>query len=214
MRRKDKKELLIRAATDLFARKGYTETSIKEIGAEAGLTVSLVYYYFKDKEEILYTIIERSARDLIAILREIQSNEPDPLEGLKRMIIRQVIFSHEARKATKLNTLGSDQLNAQRKKDCLGWQREVYDIYMRQLQKLKELSILNDINLTVVNFVIFGMINWFNRWYKTGKSLGVEDVANEMIKVLEFGIVRANRNDETARSISEPMDREGISPDT
>ncbi len=186
----DKKELLIRTAIDLFAQKGYTETSIRDIGKASKVNISLVYYYFKNKEEILYNIIERSTRDLIVLLKEIQSNESDPLEGLKKMIVRHVIFSREFRKVTKLVAVESDQLRGQRKRDCLNLQREIYDIYMRKLQQLSELNILVDTNLAVVNFVIFGMINWFYRWYKDEKPLTEEGVANQMIKILQFGIIK------------------------
>ena len=186
----DKKELLIRTASDLFAQKGYAETSIRDIGKAAKVNISLVYYYFKDKEEVLYNIIHRSARDLIVILKEIQSNEPDPLECLRKMIIRQVLFSRETWQATKLIVMDSYQLHAQRKADCLRAQREIYDIYMKQLQRLCESGILDEINLTVVNFVIFGMLNWFYRWYRNEKPLTEEEVANQMIKILLSGILK------------------------
>jgi hypothetical protein len=67
---------------------------------------------------------------------------------------------------------------------------------MKQLQQLNASKVLQDVNLTVLNFVIFGMINWFYRWFKRGKSLSEEDVANQMIKILNFGILRANRDPE------------------
>lgn len=72
-------------------------------------------------------------------------------------------------------------------------QREIYDLYMRQLQQLNASRVLQDVNLTVLNFTIFGIINWFYRWYKSGKSLNEENVANQMVKILNFGILRANR---------------------
>ena len=69
----DKKELLVRSAIDLFAKKGYADTSIRDIGKAAKVNVALIYYYFKDKEALLQYIIERSARDLVIILKEVQS---------------------------------------------------------------------------------------------------------------------------------------------
>jgi Tetracyclin repressor-like, C-terminal domain len=86
--------------------------------------------------------------------------------------------------------MDSYQLYPQRKNDCLRLQREPYDIYMKQLQRLCESKIVDDINLTVVNFVIFGMINWVYQWYKDDKSLTEEEVANQMIKILLSGILK------------------------
>jgi hypothetical protein len=106
------------------------------------------------------------------------------------MIIRQVLFSRETWQATKLVVMDSYQLHAQRKNDCLRAQREIYDIYMKQLQRLRESGILDEINLNVVNFVIFGMINWFYRWYRDEKPLTEAEVANQMIKILLSGILK------------------------
>lgn len=186
----DKKEFLARIAIDLFAKKGFSVTTMRDIAKAAKVNVALIYYYFKDKEELLYHIIERSTNNLIVVLREIQLVETDPFECLKKMVIRQVLYSSQTWKETKLITIEGDHLHGKRKSDCKKLQRVVYDIYMAQLQRMKEVGYLGDINLAIVNFTIFGMISWFYRWYTEGKSLTEEDVAKEMIKILEFGILK------------------------
>lgn len=190
MARRNVKELLIRTAIDLFSQRGYEETSIRIIGEKAKLNTSLFYYYFKDKEEILYTIIERSSRDLINALEEILSSEHDPIECLKKMITRHIVFSRENRKVTKIVAIEADQLGGQRKNHCYHLQREIYDIYMRKLQHLQRLNLIKGVNLTVLNFVIFGMINWFYRWYRDEKPLNEEDVADQMLNIIMSGILR------------------------
>ena len=188
----DKKEIITRSAIDLFATKGFSVTAMKDIAKAAEVNVALLYYYFKNKEEILYYIMERSSRDLLSILKEIQSQESDPFECLKKMIMRQVLFSRNSWKETKLITIEADNLHDQRKRACLGLQRKIYDIYMKQLQRLKESDHLGDVNMTVINFTLFGMINWFYRWYKEGGTLSEEDVANEMLRIIELGILKRN----------------------
>ena len=187
----DKKELLVRTAIDLFAKKGYSDTSIRDIGKTAKVNVALIYYYFKDKEALLQYIIERSARDLVIVLKEVQAHEPDPLECLKKMFVRQIRYSSESWKETKLMTTEGDQLHGQAKNEPLRLQREIYGLYMEQMKRLKEANLLNNINLTVGNFVVFGMINWFYRWYKEGKPLSEKEIADEMIRILFFGLLKA-----------------------
>jgi AcrR family transcriptional regulator len=45
-------EHLMRIAVDLFAEKGYAAVTIQDITLHAGVTHSLVYYHFKNKEEL------------------------------------------------------------------------------------------------------------------------------------------------------------------
>ena len=192
----DKREALTSIAIDLFAKKGYSATTMRDIAKTAKVNVALIYYYFKDKEEILYHIIERSTNNLIIVLREIQLRESDPFECLKKMIVRQVLYSSESWKETKLITIEGDHLHGRRKSDCLKLQREVYDIYMEQLERMKEADCLADIDLVIINFTIFGMISWFYRWYKEGRTLTEKDVTKEMVRILEFGILRRDHKPE------------------
>jgi hypothetical protein len=53
-------------------------------------------------------------------------------------------------------------------------QREIYDMYLGKLEELKKRGLLKDMDLRVLNFSIFGMINSFARWYKDGGHLSSE----------------------------------------
>jgi TetR/AcrR family transcriptional regulator len=50
---------LLDAAEALFARQGFAATTIKAIGAEAGVNPALLYYYFPDKGRLYHAVLER-----------------------------------------------------------------------------------------------------------------------------------------------------------
>lgn len=52
-------ERILKAATDVFAEKGYDAAGVDEIAKRADVTKPLIYYYFKGKETILEEIIKR-----------------------------------------------------------------------------------------------------------------------------------------------------------
>jgi len=62
----DVRERLLRAAVDIFDRKGYAASSVREIVERAGLTKPVLYYHFGSKEGILVTILEEGARQFQA----------------------------------------------------------------------------------------------------------------------------------------------------
>ena len=51
------KENLLKAALAMYARKGYHKTTVDEIAAEAGLSTGIAYRYFKNKKDILLSVI-------------------------------------------------------------------------------------------------------------------------------------------------------------
>lgn len=54
---------LLEAAAELFTRRGYTGTNTKEIAERAGVGVGTLYFYFKDKRQILVTMLVDKLRD-------------------------------------------------------------------------------------------------------------------------------------------------------
>src|SRR5512144_2504974 len=55
------RERLLRAAADVFDRKGYAAASVREIVERAHLTKPVLYYHFGSKEGILVAILEEGA---------------------------------------------------------------------------------------------------------------------------------------------------------
>jgi AcrR family transcriptional regulator len=86
----DRREQIIDAAMHIFARKGYSHATNKDIAREAGITPGLIYYYFESKEALLYAILEaRSPLKLMASFPP-QALELPP-EQFFPMLIRQVL---------------------------------------------------------------------------------------------------------------------------
>ncbi len=58
MPRFNKKATILEAARKLFSEKGYDSTGMEEIALLAGVPKSLIYYHYKNKEELLAIIIK------------------------------------------------------------------------------------------------------------------------------------------------------------
>jgi TetR/AcrR family fatty acid metabolism transcriptional regulator len=54
-----RKAQILQAAMNVFARKGFTATRMEEIAAETGLSVGILYWYFKGKEEITLALLDQ-----------------------------------------------------------------------------------------------------------------------------------------------------------
>ena len=62
-----RKELILKAATTLFANQGYSGTSVKQIVEMAGVTKPTLYYYFKNKEDLYLQLIDDSMQTFFTI---------------------------------------------------------------------------------------------------------------------------------------------------
>jgi len=62
--RKQKKELIMETALELFAENGFHATSMSQIAKQAGISKGLAYNYFQSKNEILEEILETSSNKI------------------------------------------------------------------------------------------------------------------------------------------------------
>lgn len=63
--RESRKEQIMNAALELFAREGYANCSIAQLARHAGISKGLMYNYFESKEALLVTIIEDGISEIL-----------------------------------------------------------------------------------------------------------------------------------------------------
>src|SRR6478736_4047728 len=81
----DKRGLILRAATRVFARSGYFNSKVADIAAEAGIADGTVYLYFKGKDQILHSIFDRAMTEFIREGKEELARIPTAYERLRRI---------------------------------------------------------------------------------------------------------------------------------
>lgn len=84
------RERILQAATDLFARQGYANTTMAQIVRALGVTKPFVYYYFRDKQEIFETLSWRPAVDCFISLDFADADERPAVEKVKEGIERLI----------------------------------------------------------------------------------------------------------------------------
>lgn len=81
-----RREQLLKAAGELFGRKGYRETSTEEIAGRARLTKGALYYHFKNKEDVLYELIVDISRKRRERLRARMGEQICPSKVLRVLL--------------------------------------------------------------------------------------------------------------------------------
>ena len=70
MKKSEKKEILLKAASHIFAPKGFAGTSIAQIPKKAGVKETIIYELFSGKEDLLLNIPIEKTATLIESLSE------------------------------------------------------------------------------------------------------------------------------------------------
>jgi len=69
-REQDRRRTILRAAIEVFAKKGYHGCRIADVAKEAGVAYGLVYHYFRNKEELLQLVFETGWGGFLTRIRD------------------------------------------------------------------------------------------------------------------------------------------------
>ena len=115
--RERNRDVILRAASEEFAEKGFAATKTSDIAARAGLPKPNVYYYFKSKENLYREVLESIVEPLLEASAPF--NQPgQPAEVLRAYIRTKIRISREHACASKVfaNEImhGAPHLSAER----------------------------------------------------------------------------------------------------
>ena len=194
MKQNDSRERLIKAGIDLFYKKGYPSTTIRDIGEKAKISTSVLYHYFKDKEEVLFEIIQIAGDDLFKLLHDIIEEENEPVKCLEKMIKAHMVdWCLKRKKESKIIVMDDAWLTRERRKINIESQRKLYSLYKERLVELRKKGLIIDADLTVLCFSIFGIVAQSIRWFNEKGSLSKEEVAQNVINILFNGILKIRK---------------------
>jgi len=87
--KKMRQNLILKSAQDIFSIKGLENTSVAEIAKSAGVVDSILYHYFKNKEDLLFCALSEK---MIEVMQELKLH----LEGIEDAVsrLRKMIWFH------------------------------------------------------------------------------------------------------------------------
>lgn len=106
----NKKQLILKVATEVFAQKGFNEATIAEIARKANIAEGSIYDYFKNKEDLLFSIPEERMENFLSGLQEHLQGVKGALSKLRKLIWYHLNF-YEKNKDYVLILLQNIHLN-------------------------------------------------------------------------------------------------------
>ena len=184
---------LLRIAAELFATKGFKNTTVRDIAEASGILSGSLYHHFDSKESMVDEVLSRFQEELFGKYDEILAGDEDARTKLERAVrvsfeaIDQhphevAIFQNEADYLGGFERFGYlAERNAQSRA-----------VWMTLLTEGVESGVLRpDLNIELTYRFIRDTIWVAVRWYRPGKSLGPDDIADQYLHILLDGIANA-----------------------
>lgn len=178
-------------ATEVFSKKGFASTQVDEIANLAGLGKGTVYRYFKDKENLFLSVVDRGLENLKDLVLEAMAKEKEPLDKIKKVI--EVYLKFFEKHSDLIRIFIHEQSEFQKR-----IQKRYYQHYYEHVNKLEEVFkkaqdiglIKKKINPRLTIAILTDMLNSFiYTWQLTGQKYSLSESFSLITEVYFTGIL-------------------------
>lgn len=163
-------ERLLNAAATCFNQKGYSGTSLKDVGARLGLTDAAVYYYVRNKEELVYQCYLRAAE----LGKEAMDRaRRDGLTGFDQAYLyvryHVEIMCGDRGPVAIMSEIPS--LSDEHRQEILKLSRKHSKGFEKILKGGIQDKSIADCDVRMTGNAIMGAINWIPKWYHGDQAM-------------------------------------------
>lgn len=206
MERQARRAQVLRHAKRIFARKGYHQTNIADIIAQARIARGTFYLYFQNKRELFQELLDQVLRELNTRIQRIRMDplEPSPADQLRNNLRRVLSFVLSERELTDIllnHSMGFDSgLDAQ--------VREFYDRIAQKIQRSLDLgiqmSLVRPCDTRSMAYCILGGIKELVGQLSQQPPRDIESVVEELLNFGLRGVARRELLEAAALGRKEP----------
>ena len=185
--REQKRMAVLRTGARLFNEHGFDRASLDDIASELNVSKRTLYYYVKNKDDILFECSRLALEFMHDALANSQNNNLRPLERIE-MIMRSYmeLLSNEFGACL---VLSKDTVLSEESRKILRDGRRKLDHAVRDLidKGIKDGSIA-PCEPKLAAAAIFGAFNWVPHWQANGDREAYANIADNFLKIFLNGL--------------------------
>lgn len=182
-------EILL-AAARLFAETGFRAVTINDVAASLGYTKSVVYYYFKNKNEILWQIFLRMCERYLSTINEVLEMDLPPKEKLKEIIYRHAMSVMTQKDWTAIFFRDESELEPEQREYMRKHKRDYDGLIEGVFEQGVKDGVFKPIPPHIAVGGFLGMCNWLHTWYNEAGPLSAEQIASYYADLLSTGYLK------------------------
>ncbi|MEU7988026.1 TetR/AcrR family transcriptional regulator [Streptosporangium canum] len=198
----ERRDHLVKLAAELFARKGFQATTVREIAEEAGILSGSLYHHFDSKETIVDEVLTTFLDDLVGRYRAALEQEGEPRAILSEMV--RIGFSTLEPHRAAITVMQNDwnylrSLPGDRFDYLVKAEDEVERMWVEQIKLGQAVGQFRaDVDPKLTYRMIRDTIWVAVRWFRPGGRLNTTGLAEHYITVLFDGLATGERSSHSA----------------
>lgn len=178
------------AARQCFSDAGYRGTSMKTLLDVAGVSRGGFYHYFSSKKDVLHVLHREFIDRVLTTIQDAQGDDQGPEERLRAFIAAYLQLITRDRDLAEIFFQEKNFHRDRAFADVMKKRKEV-DAAIQDIiqQGSKAGAFRENLHRRLMDFALFGMLNWTYMWYRPDGYASVEDIAKEFSEIILRGIL-------------------------
>jgi len=184
-----KRQAVLQAAAQLFNDRGFHATSLDDIAARLNVSKPTVYYYFKNKDEILLSCVRQG---LDMMLKHIDESRRGGGQAIDQLLTCMRTYAQIVMQdfGMCLIRVGDEQLSPDSRQELRRLKAAIDHEFRRLVAAGVVDGTIAPCDPKMTAFAIAGALSWIARWYQPGGQYTPEEVAEQYISTLCNGVLR------------------------
>lgn len=180
---------ILSTSARLFATTGYDGTSMRDIATACGISKSLLYHHFADKDEIFARITLGSTRELYQFVHGRLPEGAAPSQRIRAFMVATGEYFQRYRWAWIASTTAfwSDP-QQRRQTERLMWRTQYEGLIRTLIQEAIEAGEVRPLDVPLAGRLVLSTLNWMHRWHKPDQGLAAPDVADAYFDMIFNGL--------------------------
>lgn len=183
-----KRDAVLQTAAKLFLEDGYRKTSMRELAARLEITKPALYYYFRNKEEILVECYRAGIAAIEGLLDKAVVSNANGLTKVQAFVLAYATAIVTFDFGRCVATLDDSELSAKARQQVRALKRRIDRSIRDYVEEGITDGSISPCNSKLASFAMAGAINWIGAWYKPGGSLSAEEIASQFAHLLTLGL--------------------------
>ncbi|WP_342431383.1 TetR/AcrR family transcriptional regulator [Neobacillus sp. FSL H8-0543] len=185
-----KKEEILRSAAEVLAEKGYHGTTMEEIAAKLLMTKGSMYYYFKNKDDLLYHCHQMIMEISLERIEEVYKSDLNPIEKLRGAIKGHIMLATSEKSMFMVMDKPNQNFTDVQLQEVLELRKTYSHYFDRIINEGIQLQVFESVDIRMVRMIILGALNWIQEWYKQGGPQSAEEISEAFADYLLKMVVK------------------------
>ena len=165
-------DYILHAAAEVFAQKSFGLASIRDIAAHAHISFPRIYYYLRNKEELLYLISKRAFEQLSSRAETRTAGIVDAEEKLKLFITGHIEYQLNNVAEMKVLIREAGSLSGRNATQITRQMREYSNLCRRIIEQVAERhgAVMDRETSRILTSLLFGAMNSVFGWYEPARD--------------------------------------------